>query len=541
MIQKIYKFISSIMKSILTDRAERNFIRHNKVLFNNSQNKDNQILIEIHTLQPNYMPISHFSKVLSKIYDAQLVGYKPRIQFNFFNKFKSYILTFKAKKIFNSFGVNRFLNYNINDYKTLANRLTNKLMSEINSKSDLINLIVDDIWVGDLIYDQYLASNETPTVDIKSDELRKILYEFSILYYYWKDLFSKKNVKALVVSHTCYFMGLSGRIAIGFDIPVYQTNLHGVYYLSNKNLFPYSEFHSYKNDFEKLDIEKKNNGIANARKRLRLIFEGSTNVDQPYIKNSAYHQKKTSKRILGNKKNIKILIASHSFYDSPNGLGKTLFPDFYEWLEFIGELSNKTDYEWYIKTHPAIGIRDKNTIEDFVLRYKKIILIRDTISHHQLIEEGINIVLTVHGSIGIEYAAKNITVINASLNNPHISYDFNIHPKSKEELKNIIFNLDSYVNANLFSEDVYKCYYMKFLHYNDNAFFSDFDSAMSQMGGYYSLFSSNIYNQWIDYLTPDIQSKIELNLKKFVLSKEYKIKPLSYQRSRRHHSYDQMF
>ena len=184
MIQKIYKFISSIMKSILTYRAEINFIIHNKVLFNNSQNKDNQILIEIHTLQPNYMPISHFSKVLSKIYDAQLVGYKPRIQFNFFNKFKSYILTFKAKKIFNSFGVNRFLNYNINDYKTLANRLTNKLMSEINSKSDLINLIVDDIWVGDLIYDQYLASNETPTVDIKSDELRKILYEFSILYYW---------------------------------------------------------------------------------------------------------------------------------------------------------------------------------------------------------------------------------------------------------------------------------------------------------------------------------------------------------------------
>ena len=127
------------------------------------------------------------------------------------------------------------------------------------------------------------------------------------------------------------------------------------------------------------------------------------------------------------------------------------------------------------------------------------------------------------------------------MNNPHISYDFNIHPKSKEELKNIIFNLDSYVNANLFSEDVYKCYYMKFLHYNDNAFFSDFDSAMSQMGGYYSLFSSNIYNQWIDYLTPDIQSKIELNLKKFVLSKEYKIKPLSYQRSRRHPSYEQMF
>ena len=32
-------------------------------------------------------------------------------------------------------------------------------MSDINSKTDLINLIVDDIWVGDLIYDQYLGVN----------------------------------------------------------------------------------------------------------------------------------------------------------------------------------------------------------------------------------------------------------------------------------------------------------------------------------------------------------------------------------------------
>ena len=135
-------------------------------------------------------------------------------------------------------------------------------------------------------------------------------------------------------------------------------------------------------------------------------------------------------------------------------------------MEFLGQLSNKTYYEWYIKTHPGIDIIDTKTIDDFVSRFKKIILIPNMTSHHQLINEGINIVLTIHGSIGIEYAAKNITVINASLNNPHISYDFNIHPKSKEELRDIILNLNSYINLNLFSEDIYKCYFMKYL--NDN-------------------------------------------------------------------------
>ena len=319
-------------------------------------------------------------------------------------------------------------------------------------------------------------------------------------------------------------MCLPARIGINFNIPVYQVNLHSIYYLSKKNIYPYSEFHSYKNDFERLDIAKKNNGIVQARERLKLIFEGKTDVDQPYIKYSAYNQKKTSTRVLGNKSPIKILIASHSFYDSPHGLGMSLFPDFLEWLEFLGELSNKTDYEWYIKTHPGIDIIDKKTIDNFVSRFKKIILIPNMTSHHQLIEEKINIVLTIHGSIGVEYAAKNITVINASLNNPHISYDFNIHPKSKEELKNIIFNLNNYVNLNLFSEDVYKCYYMKYLHHNHDIFFSNYQSIINQTGGYYSQFSSKIYDYWITYYTADIQTKIEANLKKFVLSGEYKIK-----------------
>ena len=137
MINKIYKFISSIIKIIIIDRFEGNFIKHNKALFNNSQNKDNQILIELNHMQPNHIAISHFSKVLSKIHDAQLVGYRPEIEFNLFTKLKRYILNFKFRKIYQSFAVNKFLDIDVNNYKTSANQLTSKLMLEISSKSDL--------------------------------------------------------------------------------------------------------------------------------------------------------------------------------------------------------------------------------------------------------------------------------------------------------------------------------------------------------------------------------------------------------------------
>ena len=82
MINKVYNLISKILKLIVIDQAERDFIKHNKSLFSISQNKDNQILVEVNNMQPNHKAISHFSKVLSEIHNAELIGYDPRIKFS---------------------------------------------------------------------------------------------------------------------------------------------------------------------------------------------------------------------------------------------------------------------------------------------------------------------------------------------------------------------------------------------------------------------------------------------------------------------------
>jgi hypothetical protein len=65
---------------------------------------------------------------------------------------------------------------------------------------------------------------------------------------------------------------------------------------------------------------------------------------------------------------------------------------------------------------------------------------------------------------------------------------------------------------------------MKYLNEKHDIFFSNYQSIINQISGSSSLFSSKIYDRWIDYCTADIQTKIEENLKKFVLSREYKIK-----------------
>ena len=79
---------------------------------------------------------------------------------------------------------------------------------------------------------------------------------------------------------------------------------------------------------------------------------------------------------------------------------------------------------------------------------------------------GINLVLTVYGTIGMEYAYYNIPVINASINNPHISYDFNYHPKNIHEYEQAIINYKN-LKINYSKQDISEYFYMRYL----NAFY----------------------------------------------------------------------
>ena len=157
-----------------------------------------------------------------------------------------------------------------------------------------------------------------------------------------------------------------------------------------------------------------------------------------------WHRFSHSNRILFDTKDseIKILVATHDFFDSPHSYGFNFYPDFYVWLETLGRISEKTNYKWYLKTHPdPIGDSDKVLIE-LEKRFPKFEVIPSDTSHHELIKNGINIALTVFGTIGWEYPALGIPTINASKNNPHSKFNFSITPNNRIEYEMILLNLD---------------------------------------------------------------------------------------------------
>ena len=226
----------------------------------------------------------------------------------------------------------------------------------------------------------------------------------------------------------------------------------------------YKEYESFPKLFSKLSSKKKLYGLKNAKKRLDLRFRGKIGVDMSYSKKSAYN-KLSKKRLLKENNKTKILIATHCFYDSPHTYGNNLFPDFYEWLDFLGKMTNKTDYDWYIKTHPDYIPGTMEIIDKFVKRYPKFNLLPAESSHNQLLKEGIDTVFTVYGTIGCEYPLFNKLVINASMNNPHIAYKFNLHCKSVKDYEIAIKKLPKLIKKfSINKNKVYEYYYMQNLH-----------------------------------------------------------------------------
>jgi hypothetical protein len=183
-------------------------------------------------------------------------------------------------------------------------------------------------------------------------------------------------------------------------------------------------------------------------------------------KNFAFANQKSETRILRDNDKLKILICPHSFEEDSYLNGEHIFDNtFFSWLCHLGELSEQTpNYEWYLKDHPTMYPRDL-AINDMILsKYHKIIRLPIGVSPIQLKEEGIKYALTVSGSIGHEYPAIGIQVINAGLN-PHSKFDFCWNPKTKEEYDDLIFNLDKLPVKNDM-EGLYKFYCLNYLYYD---------------------------------------------------------------------------
>lgn len=510
----MYNYISEKIKKIKIFF----FLKKKNRFFFNTKSKNNKInLIEYNNFHGSHLCQALLSNFLKRKNSGKIVAYYnyallvSPLKINYLQKIKwhlSCFLDLGFKGIYRSFGVDKFIRPEIKKKFTYKAELEIiKFLKKNPNNNKIINLKINNIWIGDLLYDTYLKSKYVPTIDIKDKDFHIFFKEFLELFFYWKEFYVKNNVISTTGVHSCYSYGIPLRLSMYNKIPTYIINTRAVMRIDKKVQSMYGDFKFHKKKFSDYLKNNKKKCLKIAKKNINLRLNGQTGLKVGLFnrEKSSFSKKSVKSTVLLNNSKIKILICTHDFLDSIHVNGKNLFPDFKLWLLYLGKLSEKKseEYDFYIKNHPKLGNKYEKYqnytdqfVDEILINYPRIKKISSHTSHHQLLREGIKFVLTVYGSVGIEYAYLGIPVINASRNNPHINYKFNINPKNRSQYKKILNNLKQ-VKLKINKNEVLECYFMKHFFYDENWLFNDYRSFMKNIGGYHNTHTDNFYEYWL--------------------------------------------
>lgn len=477
------RLLISEISSILTFFSMSKEIRIAKRVIRSFQLKSvkkskKYILIEASQTPSNRLGLSIFAPTASEFYKAKLVAFymMPITPLKFLKEQIRFLFSVER-----SFGCSQFVFFgskNSREHEVKAR----DLLDSVSNLRELEVLKYREVVIGDLIYDVYLRKFRKPTVDLTDVGLVEVTSQFIQHFDQLHDRFLNDEVAGVCVSHTVYLLGLPSRIASFFGVPAFQVTGESIYRITLENTHAYTAFKHYPELFRSLSKAVQIKGKELAKKRLDMRFSGAIGVDMPYSTKSAYNSFIYESRALNYNENKHILIAIHDFFDSPHSYGNNFYPDFYQWLQALSKIAECTNYNWYIKTHPDARGNGSEVIEQFIQSNPRFKFLPSSVSHHQLISEGISLALTVFGSIAVEYPYLGIPVINASENNPHIRYNFCASPKTVEEYEHLLLNLQN-IRIEDSNTSILEFYFMHHLFNLKSWTIKDYEKYYNSVGG----------------------------------------------------------
>tara|TARA_Y100001970_G_scaffold294343_1_gene451086 strand:- start:15800 stop:17419 length:1620 start_codon:yes stop_codon:yes gene_type:complete len=511
------------------------FNSHNKQIFpeTNKKKKRRKIfLIEFNGWPVIHIIFSYLVNYFKVKKNCKIIAYEC---FDLLNRenpkwYKKYLwtigsnLNFKTFKIFKSFGTDTFLKPKYtNEISFEAEKITNNFILTKPNLRDLENLKVYDIWIGDLIYDSYLKKYSSVTINLNSSNFINYFKDTIKLFLFWKNFFKENDVEAICVCHAVYLTGIPLRIA--------QSKKLNCFSISNCNLVNLTNSISFKKKTNGSDIHFKfydkifNNIPKKFQKKFlikgkKILNDYTSGKKKYYYLKKATFKKKVKIHKLKSSSKIKVIIFSHDFIDSPHIHGNHFFSDFKQWLLFLSKIIKQTDYDWYIKLHPASSNITKKEIKNFVKNNHKLKLINKDFPNNYLKQIGIDYVLTVYGTVASEMPIHNIKVINASKNNPHFDYNFCINPKNLDEYKKTLLNLKKRKKKVNFNK-LYSYHFMKYMTHKQNIFFRRPEKYFSFVNNKPLQYTNKIYDYWLKDFNSKIHNYIIQNLEEFIISKNY--------------------
>ena len=482
-IKKLKSIFTRIKYILFLDKFTRDYIEFNKKKFPEIENSkvNGEVLVDLFEWKPFVFFWSILSNYLCKKKNLKIKFFYLPLYENIFEKY--FFFKRPLVKIYNSFGAKLA-------FTSCGKKLTNdeklyfeKEFKKFKSKEELLKYKYNGMLMGDLIYDSAIRSFQLPSLDIKDLKLKEKFLEAHLYYKIISKYLDNNNVKFLIPSDCVYNQyGIITRLCDERDIEVlilynlgrgmtdFKLTRYNSKIKSNRN--PYN---SYKKDFNnKFKDEKKRKEVLAIGKKLILNrVKGKNKKGIQYLNSNPFINNKFAKNNLFEKNSFQVAIILHNFFDAPHKYRNLHYFDYLDWATDTINILDKKKINTYIKFHPInIGKSADDIafrkIEKQIQRKQNFKILDKNTSYADLIKNNLKAAITCHGTVANELPFFGLKIINCG-DNPHINYNFNIHPRSRHEYKNYIENIENlHVNINLY--ELYEFYFMNYYFYEQNNF-----------------------------------------------------------------------
>lgn len=321
------------------------------------------------------------------------------------------------------------------------------------AQKQLITLEWRERLIGDIVYDQYLASCRRGTLYYFDLRLLKIIYHVIHAVEISRKAMTLVNPHAALRSHQ---VGLSSApIAVAceeYGIPIYSIGgtMYGTLICSDqrKDYFYTATSDELKPLLELSDVEF-DNCFEDVKKEL---FQGNFNSDSKL----AFTNKLFTKRIDfantygldAKKKNIFIML--HAFTDYPHShFSGMLFKDYLDWfLKTLAFISHQKSVNWIIKQHPSSQFYPVEDLDwdELIEKYSSNSLVfmpHDADFDSRSICHVGDAIVTCVGTAGFEFSALcGVPSVTAG-DNPYVNAGFAVYPSSRQEYYETLSNIGS--------------------------------------------------------------------------------------------------
>lgn len=293
----------------------------------------------------------------------------------------------------------------------------------LRTPEQILDLHLGSIKIGDLVYDEILRMTKQPTIRFLDRAVLKVMIRSWFYYYQYHLLFSLKKYRYYIATHTAYpEYGLLCRVALQRKVVVIETSdiQMSVYRSIGERDLP--TYHQGINSAIRAELALgavlPETREALAREGLRRRLESElAQIDAKKAYSGRVYERDELAAALGVPSGGKIgFVVAHIFADSPHLSSSMLHADYYRWLvTTIDCCAEAKDVVWVVKPHPSCALYGEEGMVDALVRDKNVPNVRICPAdlNTRSLSTCADVILTVHGTAGLEYSCLGIPVILA--------------------------------------------------------------------------------------------------------------------------------